>query len=234
MFWFGRKKSTELEPEKTADVPEVDVLLTDVSEDTVTLQTRRTLPLGVWLYMNVTSAAIENVRSTGIKVRLDETRKAGRSVNAYRGHLKNVTPTLLEWLCQIRDQGLPNAQNAPHYVYVHLDQRLERRSYRQFQVMSPDIPDYKAITTDVSRTGIRLQLSSELQVGSVVRLKLVFDDFNFDDVEVRGEVLWTMARERETWWAGIRFIDPSPHAREALDGYISFADGYKKKRFRGV
>ena len=67
-----------------------------------------------------------------------------------------------------------------------------------------------------------------------MRLRLVFDDFNFDDAEVKGEILWTMMRDSGTWWAGLRFTEMTAQAREAIDGYLRYVDGYKKKRFRGA
>lgn len=234
MIWFGRKKKEEPEPVQTAECPQVEVLLTEVTVDQVTLRSRRPQPLGVWLYLNATAPTIENVRSTGLKIRLDEARKVGRTTQEYRGTLDKTTPALIEWLQQVRDQGLPNAKNAPSYVSLHLDQRVERRAYRQFQVMSPDIPSYKGLTSDISSTGMRLQVPGELAIGATVRLQLVFDDFNFDDVKVTGEVLWTLMRDPNSWWVGIRFVDLSEQAREAIVGYIGFVEGYKKKRFRGA
>lgn len=236
MIWFGRKKQKELSPapEPTPDVPEVEVLLTEVADDHLVLQSRRTYPLDVGLYLNVTASTIESVRSTGLRIWLDETRKLGRTTLEYRGHLDNATPALLDWLRQVRDQGLPNAANAQSYVFLHLDQRCARRSQRQFQVMSPDIPGYKGLTSDISSTGLRMLVPSGLTKGAVVRLCLRFDDFSFDDVEVKAEVLWVMARQASDASVGLRFIDPSEQAKAAIEGYIGFAEGYKKKRFRGA
>lgn len=233
MKWFGRKKEAPLEPVQAPVLPDIDVLLTEVASDRVTLQSRRTYPLATWLYVNVTSPSIENVRSTGLEICLEEVRKVGRTTLAYRGRLRNTTPQLTEWLQQVRDQGPPTVANAEAYVSLHLDQRLEPRSRRQFQVMSPDIPGYKAITSDVSRSGLRLQVPEALAAGARLRLTLRFDDFAYEDVSVTAEVLWTTARTNDHL-AGVRFIDLTDAARDTIGAYLDFADSYTKKRFRGA
>jgi hypothetical protein len=108
-----------------------------------------------------------------------------------------------------------------------------RRSPRinsAFQVMSRDLPGFKAISTNISMTGIQLGVREEVKKGKKVQMKLDFDDFRFKEIDCEGEVMWCRPGEKD-WLIGISFTVLSEGARETIQSYIKYvSDGGNKPR----
>jgi hypothetical protein len=209
-------------------------MLTRITPDAIALQSQRVYPLGVRLYLNATSPSIERIRWTGVEVHLTDARRTGRTRFDYTGTVRKATPAIVDWLEQVQRQGSPTAANAATFVALHLDRRRERRTYKTFQVMSPDILGYKATTCDLSQSGLRLTTPVYVAPHSQLRMTLQFDDYNFPPVEVRGQVVWCQERGREGFWVGMQFVDLGDETRAHIAHYIDFAEGYKSRRFRGA
>lgn len=238
MGWFGKKKTEveqALEGARSGGTGRVvELLLTEVTPVAIVFQSRRVYPLNARLYLNATSASIEVVRSTGMEIWLTDKKRISAGAFEYTGQISNANEGLIRWLNSVKSQGRPTSENKASYVSLHLDQRQERRTYKAFQVMSPDIIGYKAMTCDLSRTGLRLALYQYVAPHSRVRLALQFDDSNFKPVEVTTEVIWCQEKDKGIFWAGMRYVGLDDETRATIASYIDFADGYKRKSFRGA
>lgn len=83
-----------------------------------------------------------------------------------------------------------------------LGSRSEPRRPERLRVMSPELPDYQALTRDISAGG----LSLEVQPGELLGLNISFPDFE-EDVSSEVQVLWCRD-EGGRYAAGCRFLDP--------------------------
>lgn len=87
-----------------------------------------------------------------------------------------------------------------------LGSRSQPRVDERLRVMSPELPDYQALTQDISNGGLRLDVSESLEPGELLALSISFPGYE-GDVECEVQVLWCRA-EGNRWVAGCRFTDP--------------------------
>ncbi len=234
MFWFGKSRKTSASSGSSEGLSAyVDLLLTRVAADQLVFLSRRRYPMQTRLFLNTTSSGLERPRPTGMEVTLVRARAASGGLQEYSGRVQGGTPGRLQWLEEVRDQGTLTVANRAHYVFLHLDQRCEQRSHHSFQVISPDLVDYKALTSDISASGLRLQTSTPRDVHETMRLTLNLDQDGFTSIKVMGEVVWCTQRDTASWWVGIQFVDLTAADIKALRAYIDFVDGYAKRSFRG-
>lgn len=76
------------------------------------------------------------------------------------------------------------------------------------RVMSRDIPGYRAISLDISQSGVQLQSSTELEVGLQPELNFEFDRDELQDFSCVAEVVWSRqdGDNRAKYNSGLRFI----------------------------
>lgn len=100
----------------------------------------------------------------------------------------------------------------------HLEALLERRAPRvesSFRVISPDLPGYKALASDLSLSGVGLTgLQGPLEVGKRLHLKLELDSFR-EPVRVEAVVRWCSSGR-----AGLSFGPLGVLARRELEEYL--------------
>jgi hypothetical protein len=86
-----------------------------------------------------------------------------------------------------------------------------------FQVRSRLLPNFQATTYDLTRQGLRLIADGPLEPGT--RLDMVFnlDDQEFDPLQVRGEVIWTLPRDSKTHWIGLRILEDGISEADAAE-----------------
>lgn len=75
------------------------------------------------------------------------------------------------------------------------------------RVMSRQLPGFRAITLDVSSSGLQLETQGLLEKGLVLELKLEFDREELPDFTVPAEVMWAKrdGERRSHFLAGLRF-----------------------------
>ncbi len=87
-----------------------------------------------------------------------------------------------------------------------LGSRQQPRLGERLRVMSPELPDYQALTLDISVGGLRLDVSAPLQAGELLELGVGFPGYE-GDVVCEVQVLWCRP-EGQRFAAGCRFVDP--------------------------
>lgn len=96
-----------------------------------------------------------------------------------------------------------------------LGSRRQPRQEERLRVMSPELPDYQALTLDISEGGLRLDVSGQLEPGELLALGLSFPGCE-GDVHCEVQVLWCRP-EGQRFVAGCRFTDPAePRLRAGL------------------
>ncbi|MBN9419495.1 hypothetical protein ABS71_07965 [bacterium SCN 62-11] len=94
-----------------------------------------------------------------------------------------------------------------------LGTRRQPRMGERLRVMSPELPDYQALTLDISDGGLRLDVSDQLQPGELLALSVSFPGYD-GDVQCEVQVLWCR-QEGNRYVAGCRFTDPGEHRLRA-------------------
>ncbi len=157
-----------------------------------------------------------------------ESRKLFNQTREYVGDLEDVSPEMRDALLDAIDRHRAERREARGTT---VDQRADDRARLSFAVMSREFKNFKAVSGDVSPTGVKIFLENELDVGQVVDMVLNLDDDNFGSLKVRGEVMWCRPTENK-FAAGLRFLNLSEEQAEALVQYIEYTEQYRRRVLR--
>lgn len=90
---------------------------------------------------------------------------------------------------------------------------LERDGERyevKWRMLSRDLPGYRGVTLDLSHTGLQLETSGILEIGSVPVLNFDFDRGEMPGFACAAEVIWSKQSERKrVFHSGLRFVPSS-------------------------
>lgn len=156
------------------------------------------------------------------RVLLTAARIFGQGRIEYTGRIEEATAERLELLSRywaIQQRCTPRPGEEPR-----AEERRAPRVPRVFQVMSKDLRTFKAVSLDLSATGMRLDAQEELPVGKDLELDMDFDDFRFPRVKAQAEVVWCRPVDHGRWHVGVRFTSVSPHARMVMDAFLKFLE----------
>lgn len=130
-----------------------------------------------------------------------------------KGRRKRKVPILVEHCRPVEDGFLVVAQAAEE-LPAELDviasdkvlgERREERLQERFRVMSPDIPNYSALSVDCSLSGLQFETTAPVPVGRVVRLDLGLRPSGAD-VPCEAEVVWCEPSGENGYRVGCRFL----------------------------
>ncbi len=99
------------------------------------------------------------------------------------------------------------------------DQRGAERVERHLRVSSPGIPNYQAISQDLSLTGVKLRTDHPMEVGSQFECQIEFDDSSMSRLNVTCEVRWSRPYQGKAL-VGAQFLDLMPGTRARLAYFI--------------
>lgn len=76
------------------------------------------------------------------------------------------------------------------------------------RVLSRELPGYRGVTLDLSRSGVQLETSGELEVGSEPELKFEFDRGELDSFTCQAQVVWSRqdGDNQRKFHSGLRFV----------------------------
>jgi hypothetical protein len=98
--------------------------------------------------------------------------------------------------------------------------RGDLRVPERARVMSPHLPNYSGLSVDFSLTGVQLELSGPVEVGSIIPLVLALPGWK-DDLSCQAEVVWCkQIPDNDACRAGCRFVAPEPQLYDALQEWI--------------
>lgn len=86
-------------------------------------------------------------------------------------------------------------------------------------VLSRDLPGFRAMTVDLSEGGMQLEVSSKVEVGSSVLLRLEFDTEILPVIEASARVAWCSQQGRGLYRVGLQFNSISDSSKEIISRY---------------
>lgn len=122
------------------------------------------------------------------------------SQRLYRAEVHDTARTLAKW-------------NIPARGTSRLKQSL--------RVSSPQLPNFFALTEDVSVSGIRVLTDSPLQVGLLLEMSLDLDDPAVPTIRLSGEVRWSSRKADGTYHSGVRFVGIERGHHRTVERYVS-------------
>jgi hypothetical protein len=121
------------------------------------------------------------------------------------------------YFAELREGALQPESSLPSYQWRQAD-----RYPIGVRVRSPRLPEYTALTDDLSAEGAQLSPGGPLQVGDEIELHLDLD-CGFPALCVLGRVCWS--KLTTPWRAGVAFVDLQPEQQRVLTSYLSQRQG---------
>ncbi|MCA9793633.1 MAG: PilZ domain-containing protein [Candidatus Eremiobacteraeota bacterium] len=91
------------------------------------------------------------------------------------------------------------------------------RKELSIRVRSPQLPGFRAMTLDVSATGLQIEVDGDVAVGSIVNLTMEFDRHDLAPITTPAEVRWCRGMgDRARYRAGLMFKPNSPDLEQKL------------------
>jgi hypothetical protein len=100
------------------------------------------------------------------------------------------------------------------------ERRIHFRLNRVLPVYSKHLRGYKALTKDISCSGINLTCGGGIKKGDTISLQLEFDDDNMVPLQVKGEVCWVEDASPQQMRAGIKFLNLDQYEHHMINKYI--------------
>ena len=98
------------------------------------------------------------------------------------------------------------------------DSRRHPRLRHCLRVEAPELPDFKALTIDVSASGVGLETFSEIAVGQKLKMRLEIGVF---PISLEGVVKWCEAVSDGIYHVGVSIEASSPHNLHAYRRYVN-------------
>lgn len=100
-------------------------------------------------------------------------------------------------------------------------QLLDRDGERydiSLRVLSRELPGYRGVTLDLSRSGVQLETSGLLEIGSTPLLNFEFDRGELENFECRAKVVWSKQEEnsRSKFRSGLNFLPDTDDQRRQI------------------
>lgn len=122
------------------------------------------------------------------------------SSQLYRGQVRDTARTLAKW-------------NIPARGTSRLSQAV--------RVSSPQLPNFFALTEDISVSGVRLLSETALQVGGSLEMSLDLDDPTVPSIKLTGEVRWSSRKADGSYHSGVRFVGIERGHYRTMERYIN-------------
>jgi hypothetical protein len=91
-------------------------------------------------------------------------------------------------------------------------------------VRSRQLPGFKGMTVDFSRSGLQLEVDAEVPVGLKLTLTVDFDRFDLNPLDCAGEIVWCRPLSGRGYRAGLRFVHPDAATRQRVHEVANFIE----------
>lgn len=103
--------------------------------------------------------------------------------------------------------------------------RQTNRTPVSLRVLGREIPYYRAVASNLSPGGILIHCQGEMELSTVIELKIELDVTGLKDFNALGRVAWTLYDETRTQWAvGMTFLELDRRRQIHLQRYLEAAD----------
>ena len=217
-LWANKLMRATLE-DSTGHPEEVYLYLVDVSDGGMRIHLDRSLPEGI---------------ETTLRFKLGVRNFAARVAPMWQRCLPGDT-----WVIGLafRDEERVNVEAARQLTdYFSPQGRRQRFKLSDALVVSlrrePSETWHNLNTLDLSLTGLKARWDGELEDNEIVYLKLFLRAYR--QVEVRAQLMWQKRVGDERFEVGMRFLELTPEASAALQGYIDESVGLKEPPKRSL
>jgi hypothetical protein len=112
-------------------------------------------------------------------------------------------------------------ENCPETLaMMQLPVRSVQRLPLAVRVSSRQLPQYFALTEDLSVAGVRLRTTSSLREGTLLEMSLDLDDPAMPVLQVSGEVCWSAMKGDGSYHSGVQFRGIDGSCLRALERYL--------------
>lgn len=127
-------------------------------------------------------------------------------------------------------------QEAVPYLKDLFPPYKEKRDYprlhRRLRVLSKHLPGFKATSLDISRSGMRLEVSEPVPLDKAVHLTVDLDDASATTIEIEGVTRWCAPKvQSPNALLGVEFTEMPPSAEFALIDFIRTLAATEKGEF---
>lgn len=102
--------------------------------------------------------------------------------------------------------------------------RAAARHSMPLRVRSRQLPGFKGMTVDFSRSGLQLEVDAEVPVGLKLTLTVDFDRFDLNPLECAGEIVWCRPLPGRGYRAGLRFVHPDAATQHQVNEVANFIE----------
>ncbi|MDQ7821514.1 MAG: PilZ domain-containing protein [Candidatus Eremiobacteraeota bacterium] len=102
------------------------------------------------------------------------------------------------------------------------DRRRHYRLNRVLPVVSKHLKGFKALTRDISSTGLRIACDSGTSVkkGDIISIRLELDDYGTEPLQLNAEICWVADSDPDRMQLGLRFINLTEDEMGVLSCYL--------------
>ena len=139
-----------------------------------------------------------------------------------------------DYICQGEVvQGLQEMQNPAVPEAVQVYARNFPRTVARLRALSPALPNFKALSVDLSMGGLKLETEDRLLPGSVIKMSLDLDLPDQEPVPLTCRVIWCQAQGKK-FVVGLQFLELEPWIPPLLESFQSWLEGtgLKPKPFK--
>ena len=102
--------------------------------------------------------------------------------------------------------------------------RVFPRTNARLRALSPALPNFRALSIDVSQGGLKLETEDKLTPGARIKMDLDLDIPDQEPVPLNCRVVWCQATGK-TYTVGLQFIDLEPWIPPLLKSFQSWLEG---------
>jgi hypothetical protein len=160
------------------------------------------------------------------ELKLVDCRLLDDEMREYDGVLEDVSPEMETFLLQRAEE-----QASERRKKSGADQRGGDRATLTFAVISRAFKNFKAVSADISPSGVKIMVDGEVEVGKNIEITMNLDDDNFGSLTCHADVMWCRPAERK-FAIGLRFSDLTEAQKETINNYMKFVEEYTARVLR--
>ena len=182
------------------------VELVDLKEGKLVFRSNRNYAAGKEVDVRV-SLPPGSGKVTNLRIKVESCRKLENGGLLYAARVLGTGSDLEASGTQVHDPSMRKASR--HNVGV--------------RVMSKQLPGYRALTIDLSRTGMQLEIDKRIDTGQTIQLNLEFDRVDLPNMDIDAKVVWCRPHptREDRWRCGVHFA-ASPAAAKQIEAVADF------------
>ncbi len=126
-----------------------------------------------------------------------------------------------ESLVEIEQIFLASISGEKEQMYYKLDENDPTHHMRTYAVRSKSLPNFRALTSEVSMEEATLVLDGEVKAGLELTLHMDLDDPQLPPINIEAKVDWCKQRDDKFWVAHLRVLSIPENERPKLKQFLA-------------